>query len=363
MITEKNELSESLIVQTQRIEDAKFIVELLSDKIYSRLRYRSIRPSWLDVSRTDFLSAYRESEETYLIFQRRFLHYLVISPWKLDQVKEQLSKIDRSHAFTTFISLQVHHEELEYVRPDVGFLGLDCDMGGMFDRLVKSALLYEDRFTGSSTRNGTLDFPVLWFDEKYLSPEKPKGMKETDIKIVTTFAHACVDGMTDIFSARQWEIIHLGGCFSRRDSFEVEEEVESLKKNVLPVLIALLKQVFNEHTNQKELRSMFRLIGNNFLKHKKSQKRTSACSDIPHLEPEDRRPHIEFKLLVDSSLTFHDVDKFVSFDPKIRTISFSHIVARLLRVSSWYSQVNTSTSKEMLCDEIIYLKELALSKE
>lgn len=362
MTTEKNELSESSIVQTQRIDDAKFIVELLSDGIYSHLQHWSVLPSKVDYSRTDFLHAYNESEEKYLIFQRRFLHYLVVSPWRLDQLREQLSKIEKSHIFNTFISLQVHHEELEHIQPDVSFLRLDCDMGGLFDRLVKSSLLYGERITVSSIGNGSVDFPVSWLDERYLSP-KPKGMKETDIKIITTFAHACIDGMANIFFEREWEIIHLGGCFSRRDSFDVKVEVESLKQKLLPVLIAQLKQVFNEHTNQKDIRRMFQLIGNNYLKHKKSQKTHSAGNDKSDIESACRDLHAEFKILVDASLTFHDVDKIRSFDPKIRTIWFPHIVGRLLRVSSWYSRVNTSKSKEMGCEEIKYLKELAQSKE
>lgn len=362
MTTEKKELSESSIVQTQRIDDAKFIVELLSDGIYSHLQYWSIPPSKVDYSRTDFLHACNELEKRYLIFQRRFLHYLVISPWRLDQLREQLSKIEKSYFFNTVISLQVHHNELDCIQPDVSFLGFECDMGGLFDRLVKSSLLYGERITVSSIRSGSLDFPESWFDEQYLSP-KPKGMKETDIKIVTTFAHACIDGMTSIFFEREWEIIHLGGCFSRRDSFDVKVEVERLKKKLRPILVAQLKQVFNEHANQEGVREIFRSIGNNFLKYKKSRKRNSACNDKSHIVPDDRKPHIEFKMLVDSSLTFHDVDKILSFDPKIRNLSFPHIVARLLRVSSWYSRVNTSTSKEMNCEEIKYLKELALSKE
>ena len=362
MTTEKNELSESSIVQTQRIDDAKFIVELLSDGIYSHLQYWSVPPSKVDYSRTDFLHAYNESEERFLIFQRQFLHYLVISPWKLDQVKEKLEKIKKDSMFNAFISMQVHHDELENVRPEVGFLGFDSNMGGMFDRLVKSSLLYGEHITVLSVRNNLLDFPVSWLDVEYLLP-KPKGMKERDIKIITTFAHACIDGMTNIFSEREWDIIHLGGCYSRRDPFDVKVEVESLIQKLLPVLIAQLKQVFNEHTNQKELRRMFELIGNHYLKHKNSQKTPSASNDISAIELAGRDPHTKFKILIDSSLTFHDVDKILSFDPKIRTISFPHIVGRLLRVSSWYSRVNTSTSKEMNCEEIKYLKELALSKE
>lgn len=357
MTTENSTTPDNSIVQYDRIEDAKYIAEKISNSLWSHIEHWSNLSPEDEISREAFLRRLEDAEERYLTFQRFFLSYLVASCWALKAIREKLESLSSSDSFEEFINLQAHSDEFEFCLPATGLLNFDRDMNGLFDRLVKSTLLYIASFDSPIPyiiRN-TLEFAIEPLDPKYLSSKV--GGSERVLEVIKNFTEACLEGFGVISSEREWEILHIQGCFSRSDAYNINQEVKMFITKLRKPLFALLKQTYLQHSAKKELLRVFEVIGGNHIRLLKAQKTDNASCE--------NKSCLEFKELVAASLSYKDVSRIYEFDPKIRTIEFPHIVARILRVANWY--VNRQTSKDfsknkdcvMNQQEIEYLKSLA----
>lgn len=358
MTTENSTTPDNSIVQYDRIEDAKYIAEKISNSLWSHIEHWSNLSPEDEISREAFLRRLKDAEERYLTFQRFFLSYLVASCWALKTIREKLESLSSSYSFEEFINLQAHSDEFEFCLPATGLLNFDRDMNGLFDRLVKSTLLYIASFDRPSpyTNSNDFDFSAEPLNPKYLS-SRVSGISKRESEVIKAFTEACLEGFGLVASEREWEILHIQGCFSRRDAYNINQEVKMFKTKLRKPLFALLKQTYLQHSARKELLDMFKFIGKSHMRLMEAPKTgDTSC---------DNKSYLEFKELVAASLSYQDVSRIYEFDPKVRTVEFPHIVARILRIANWY--VNRQTSKDfsknkdcaMNQQEIEYLKSLA----
>lgn len=355
MTTEHSTTSNGSIVQYDRVENAKVIVEILSNCVWSHIQYWSALSSKENLSRTQFLDRYKDAEERYITFQRLFVYHLVVSVWELDVIRGKIAPLASSYDFEKFISNQVHVDEFEFCRPVIGLSDLNHDMNGLFDRLMKATGLYVARFNQPSSylKNNCLGVPVESLEFEYVSDQEVAiGAKE--IRIISNFTEVCLDGFEGVVSDTEWELLHVVGCFSRRDSYNIAQEVKMFKAKLRKPLIAALKQIYVRHSAKKKLLKMFKVIWNLYSQRDKAKNTSDLASDF--------KPHLEFKALIEASFTHHDVNRIYKFDPKVRTRDLQRIVSRLLRVANWYVNRESTQEIEMSPEEVKYLKELASAK-
>lgn len=361
MSTENKQADENSIVQYKRIEDAKVIVEKLSDAAWPLMQHSNFLHGEGKLTRSEFVRRLKEIESVHLSFQRLFLHYLVISNWRLDNIREQLERISSPHSFNEFIPIHIHEDEFEdFVRVTEAF-GMDHRLYGIFDRMIRASLFYSENFSSNdvTTANSQMKFSIEILKEDYLS-NKGKGIQDIEKKAICAFGSACTDALEGILSDREWGILHVNGCFSRRDSLNIHREVQNQKKKLLKLLTYYFTQHLCEHSEKKKLLKIFKVIGDNFVLYKnhideKNPKRNE--SDVV----QGYENHLKFKSLVESSYTVSDARTILDYNPKFRSIAFPHIVVRLLRLSDWHvSERFLHTHQECLnSDEIKYLKDLA----
>jgi len=359
MSTENNQEDENSIVQYKRIEDAKVIVEKLSDAVWPLMQHSNLLHGERKLSRSEFVLRLKEIESEHLSFQRLFLHHLMVSGWKLDNIRAEIEKISSHHSFNEFILIHIHQDEIEGFVPTTEIFGMGKDLCGLFDRMIKATLFYSANFSSNdvTTANSQMKFSIEILNEDYLS-NKGKGIRENEKKAISAFANACTDAFESTLSDRGWGILHVNGCFSRRDSYDIHHEVQIQKKKLLKLLVGYFTQYLHAHPEKKNLLKVFKVIGDNFglyKKHIDEKNPNRNKSDVVR----GYGSHLNFKSLVESSYTIGDAGNIINYDPKIRTIAFPHIVARLLRLSDWHVRQLLPCRESLDPKEIQYLKELA----